>query len=131
MRVPNVAIALLAGLFLCASAAAAQTSQSVPAGSPHVALSITLPDGKTEPLATHESGLATVTVGGREYGFRPTMLDDEGNRFIVTIFDMGTSTEAVKEIGSVDVKGGGPAVASKTTPGFKVQARKTTGTATT
>jgi hypothetical protein len=90
-----------------------------------------LPDGKTEPLATHESGLATVTVGGREYGFRPTMLDDEGNRFIVTIFDMGTSTEAVKEIGSVDVKGGGPAVASKTTPGFKVQARKTTGTATT
>lgn len=131
MRVLNVTIALLAGLFICASAAAAQTDGSIPAGSPHVALSITLPDGKTEALATHESGLATVVVGERKYGFRPTMLDDEGNRFVVTIFDMGSSTEAVKEIGTVDVRGGGPAVAAKTTPAFKVQARKTTSTATT
>ncbi len=130
MRARNVSIALAAGLFMWVSAAVAQTNPNVPAGSPHVMLSVTLPDGKTQTLATHESGLATVDVGDKEYGFRPTMLDDEGARFIVTIFDMGGKTEALKEIGTVDVRGGASAVASKTTPAFKVQARKASGTPT-
>jgi hypothetical protein len=53
-----------------------------------------------------------------------TMYDDEGERMTITIFDMGGQSEAVKEVGTVAVKGGGPAVPSKTTPVFKVQARK-------
>jgi hypothetical protein len=119
----STTIALLAGLFICVSAAA--TRAQMPATvSPPVTLSITLPDGSARTLTTHESGLATVTVNGRDYGFRPTMHDDAGMRMTVTIFDMGSQSDAVKEVGSVEVKGGGPATASKTTPAFKVQARK-------
>ena len=112
---------LLAGLFLCASALVAGAAPSV---SPTVTMSVTLPDGQVKELTAPESGLATVTVSSREYGFRPTMLDDQGSRLTITIFDMGAGTQAVRELGSVDVKGGGPTIASKTTPAFKVQARK-------
>jgi hypothetical protein len=116
-------IALLTGLLVCVSAAAVQ-AQGSPNPSPGVILSVTLPDGQNRELATHESGLATVTVGGREYGFRPTMHDDAGTRMTITIFDMGSPSEAVRELGAVDVRGGGPAVSSKTSPVFKVLARK-------
>lgn len=51
---------------------------------------------RSKTLATHESGLATVTVNGREYGFRPTMHDDAGMRMTITIFDMGSPSEIVK-----------------------------------
>ncbi len=119
----STTIARLAGLFICVSAAAAQAQMPVTV-SPPVSLVVTLPDGSSKTLSTHESGLATVTVKGREYGFRPTMHDDAGMRMTVTIFDMGGPTEVVKEIGALDLKGGGPAVASKTTPAFKVEARK-------
>ena len=112
-------IALLAGLFICVSAAAVHAQGSP---SPGVNLSITLPDGQTQHVTTHESGLATVTVGGRDYGFRPTMHDDQGTRMTITIFDMGSRTEPVRELGTVDVKGGAAAIPSKTTPLFKVQA---------
>jgi len=119
------AIVLLAGLVVFVSPLAATDQNSSP--SPSVSLSITPPDGHTTQLMTHESGLATVTVGGREYGFRPTMHDDLGSRMTITIFDLGSKTEPVREIGEVDVKGGAGPVASKTTPGFKVQAAKGSG----
>lgn len=121
-------IALLTGLLVCVSPAATQ-AQSSP--SPGVVLSVTLPDGQNRELATHESGLATITAGGREYGFRPTMHDDAGTRMTITIFDMGSPSEAVRELGTVDVRGGGPAVSSKTSPVFKVLARKAGPTPTT
>lgn len=123
-------IALLAGLFICVSAAALR-ADSTPLPGPAVTLSVTLPDGTTKQLDTHESGLATVTVGGTDYGFRPTMHDDFGRVFTVTIFDMGDSTRAVRELGMVQLKGGAAAVASKTTPAFKVQARRSAGSPTT
>ena len=133
MRRLTLATSLLAGLLTCVSATAAQTQtlQTQPAMSPAVNLSITLPDGQTRQLATHESGLATLSIGGRDYGFRPTMHDDMGTRMTITIFDMGSSSEPIRELGAVDVKGGGAAVASKTTPAFKVQASKGTGNTTT
>jgi hypothetical protein len=135
MRHLNRSLVLLAGLFICVSAAAIQaqtaTAQNQPAGSPSVNLSITTPDGQTRQLTTHESGLVTVSSGGREYGFRPTMHDDLGTSMTITIFDMGSASEAVREIGTVDVKGGGPAVASRTSPAFKVQASKSPRQATT
>jgi hypothetical protein len=119
---------LLAGLVLCASATFAGAEPSV---APTVTLSVTLPDGQVKELTTTESGLATVTVGSREYGFRPTMLDDQGTRMTITIFDMGAATESVREIGLVDIKGGGPVVPSKTTPAFKLTARKAAKSPTT
>ena len=124
---------LLAGLFLCASAAFATAADTPPARTvtPTVTMSVTLPDGQVKSLTAPESGLATVTVGNREYGFRPTMHDDLGNRMTITIFDMGAATETVREVGTVDVKGGGPSVSSKTTPAFRIQARKAAGPATT
>lgn len=78
---------------------------------------------RSKTLATHESGPATVPVNGREYGFRPTMHDDAGMRMTITIFDMGSPTEIVREVGTVDVRGGGPAVSSKTSPAFKSSGR--------
>ena len=114
-------IALLAGLFLCVFPAAIQAQDP---SNPGVALSVTLPDGQIRQLTTHESGLATVIVGSREYGFRPTMHDDEGRQMTITIFDMGSRTEPVRELGTVDVKGGASAAASKTSPSFKVQANR-------
>ena len=129
MRALN-AIVLLTGLVVSVSPALA-SDQNTPSASPGVSLSITLPDGQTRQVSTHESGLATVTVAGHEYGFRPTMLDDLGTRMTITIFDLGSKTEPVREIGMIDVKGGGAPVASKTTPAFKVQATKASGGTTT
>jgi hypothetical protein len=114
-------IALLAGLFVWISAAAVTAQSPL---NPTVAMSVTLPDGKTQELSAPEGGLATVKVGDREYGFRPTMFDDQGARMAVTIFDMGSRTEAIKEIGTVDLKGNTAPVASKTSPPFKVAAHK-------
>lgn len=120
MRVSRSTIALLAGLFVCVSAAALHAQ----AYAPPVAMTITLPNGESKALEALESGLATLTLDGREYGFRPTMHDDQGGRITVTIFDMGGSTDAAKVLGAVEVRGGGSAIGSKTTPAFKVQARK-------
>lgn len=128
MRSVKAGSLLLAGLFICASAAVA-SAQAPP--SPTVTMSVTLPDGQTREFTTHESGLATVTVSGRDYGFRPTMHDDAGARMTVSIFDMGKDTQAVREIGAVDLKGGGAAVTSKTAPAFKVRARKASNPSTT
>src|SRR5690348_2273219 len=95
MCVANRSIAILAGLLVCVSAVAARAQSPL---NPTVAMSVTLPDGHTQELSAHEGGLATVKVGAREFGFRPTMFDDQGTRMAVTIFDMGSSTEAVKEL---------------------------------
>ena len=96
-----------------------------PAGSPAVTLSITLPDGRSQEITTHESGLAVVSSGGRQYGFRPTMYDDAGRKMTVTVFDLGTATEAERELASVDVTGGAvAAIVGKPAPPFKVKAWK-------
>jgi len=90
---------------------------------PVVAFSVTVPDGQTHELSAPEGGLATVTVGGREYGFRPTMMDDLGERIVITAFDMGDSKSAVKVLGEADSKAGGPVVTIKATatPSFRVK----------
>ena len=88
---------------------------------PAVMMSVTLPNGQTQDLTAPESGLATVTVSGRDYGFRPTMMDDRGARIVITLFDMGSPTDAVKTLGEMDTSVGGPTVTFKTTPVFKVK----------
>ncbi len=91
---------------------------SAQAYAPLVSMVVTLPDGQTKDLSAHESGLAEVSLkDGTEYAFRPTMMDDKGSTTVVTIFKMTPSTE---ELGTVEVKLGAPAVASKTSPVFKI-----------
>jgi hypothetical protein len=91
---------------------------------PAVTMSIKTPDGFTEELAAHESGLATLKLkNGTEYSFRPTMQDDKGNRITVTIFDSAST-----ELGEVEVGAAKPAVQSKTSPAFTIRITKVDST---
>lgn len=110
-----------AGLLSTASAAMQTT---VPPKGPAVSMRVTGPDGTARDLTTHESGLATLDVNGHQYGFRPTMHDDAGTSLTVTIFDMGGAQQPVKELAAVELRGGGPAMATSTSPAFRVSARK-------
>ena len=105
---------------------------AVQAYRPAVTMSVTLPNGQTQDLTAPESGLATVTVSGRDYGFRPTMMDDRGARIVIALFDMGSPTDAVKTLGEMDTSVGGPTVTFKTAPVFKVKVTEISrGSATT
>ena len=89
---------------------------------PIVHLSITLPDGERKAVSAPESGLARITLkDGTEIEFRPTIQDSKPwTRVIVTIFKAATATHPTEQLGDVDVKTGGPAVSSKTTPAFRI-----------
>ena len=102
----------------------ASAQSTIPPKGPAVSMSVAGPSGTVHDLTTHESGLATLDVNGHQYGFRPTMHDDAGARMTVTIFDMGEGAQPVRELAAVDVSGGGPAVASKSSPAFRVKASK-------
>src|SRR5437763_8460854 len=95
-------------VFLLMGGGAAAYAQAY---APLVNFNVTLPDGSTKDLQATESGLVTVSINGHEYGVRPTMMDDQGNRIVMTIFDMGDKTIAVHELGEIEVKAGGPVVA--------------------
>ena len=85
-------------------------------------MNVTTPDGRTQELTAPESSVARLTLkDGTEYEFRPTIQDSSPwNRIIVTIFKGATSTTPTTALGEVEVKRGGPPVASKTNPAFKV-----------
>lgn len=122
MRLNDLGLAAAAFVFFGLTAA----HPAAQAYAPVVHMSVTLPSGTASELAVPESGLKTVEVTGHEYGVRPTMLDDEGTRILVTIFDMGSSTQAVREIAELDVKTGGPVVTSKSTPALKIKVTNVT-----
>jgi hypothetical protein len=92
------------------------------ANNPLVSMSITLPDGETKEVTAQESGLATITLrDGTEIGFRPTIQDSKPwMRVVVTIFKTPTASHPSQQLGELEVKTGGSAVPSKTTPTFKV-----------
>ncbi len=109
---------LLPVLVLLSLSAVSSVALSAQAYAPMVHMTVTLPDGQSQELSAPESGLAQATLkDGTEYGFRPTMLDDRGSTTVVTIFKMSPSPA---EIGAVEVKLGATAVASKTSPAFKI-----------
>ena len=115
----RAALLLLVALFFGTIAAMAGPYNPV------VDMTVTEPSGQTKTLSAPESGLATINIANAEYGFRPTIMDSKPwMHVIVTIFKMGTSTDYTKQIGEVDLKTGGPAVASKSTPIFKVAVTK-------
>jgi hypothetical protein len=93
---------------------------------PVVTMNVTLPDGRTQELTAPESGLARVQLkDGSEYAFRPTIQDSSPwNRIVVTIFRTATTSAPTTVLGEVEVKRGGLAVESKTTPSFKVSVPK-------
>ncbi len=92
--------------------------------SPQVTMTVTPPSGQAQTLTTHESGTATLDVNGVTYGFRPTMLDDQGTRDIITVFKMPTATTSTTVLGDVEVKLGAAPMATKTTPAFRVAVTK-------
>ena len=84
---------------------------------PQVTMSVTLPDGSTREISTRANTLGRIKLeDGHEFAFRPSMLDTKLERFSVTVFRM----EPVENLGDVEVKVGGPAVASKSSPSFKI-----------
>jgi hypothetical protein len=118
---------LLALLFVLVSGLSAAQLHA-----PVVTMSVTLSDGRTQELTTPESGLATLQLkDGSEYGFRPTIQDSSPwNRIVVTIFRTATTSAPTTVLGEVEVKRGGPAVESKTTPSFKVSVPRVSAPAT-
>ena len=114
--------AFCAGLFTLAASVVVAAQPSAPV----VTMSVTLPDGRVEELTAPESGLATTQLkDGTEYGFRPTIQDSSPwNRIVVTVFRMATATSPTQVLGEVEVKRGGPVVALKTSPSFKVAVPK-------
>lgn len=98
------------------------TIAAAQAFAPVVTMNVTLPAGRTQELTARESGLATLTDrDGTEYGFRPTIQDSAPwNRVVVTIFRTATTNAPTEILGEIELKRGGPAVDSKTTPSFKV-----------
>ncbi len=121
----RVSLAALVASALILTAAAATAADPA---APIVTMSISLPDGRIQELTAPESGLATVTVDGTEYGFRPTIQDSSPwNRIVITVFKTASS----QAVGEIEVKRGMPAVALKTSPAFKVAVPKVTAAAAT
>src|SRR5262249_24546756 len=106
--------------FMGAALLAARFATAQP--TPIVNMIVTLPDGKTQNVSVRESGTRTVKLAdGTEVGVRPTILDSKpGTHLVVTLFRMPTTSHEIEEMGSVDVKTGGSAVASKTSPALKI-----------
>ena len=95
---------------------------------PTVTLTVTLPDGKTQTLEARESDSVSVKLAnGTEYKFRPSLVGAKPwTQVVVTIFKAATAQTPDQALGEVQVKTGGPAVASKTTPVFKIAVPKVT-----
>jgi len=123
MKFHSVFFALIV-LFVAGIAAGSPPVSDLPYN-PVVDMSVALPDGQTKTLSVPESGLTTIMVANSDYGFRPTILDSKPwTRVTVTIFKMGTQTQYTKELGEVNLKTGGAAVASETTPSFRIAVTK-------
>jgi hypothetical protein len=92
------------------------------ANNPLVSMSITLPDGETKEVTAPESGLATIALNdGTEIGCRPTIQDSKPwTHVVVAIFKTPTAVHPSQLLGEIEVKAGGSAVPSKTTPAFKL-----------
>lgn len=114
------------GLILALFVVATATTAAAQASAPIVTMSVTLPDGRTQELTAAESRLATVSLpDGTEYGFRPTIQDSmPWNQIVVTIFKTATASAPAQMVGQLELKRGGSAVDSKTTPAFKVAVTK-------
>jgi hypothetical protein len=95
---------------------------------PMVTIAVTLPDGKTQTIDVRDAESAVVKLAnGTEYKVRPTLVDAKPwTQVVVTIFKAATAQAPDQALGEVEVKTGSPAVASKTSPVFKIAVPKVT-----
>ena len=99
-----------AGLAMAATTAYAQTY------APLVTMAITSPDGQTQDVVARESNVGVFKMkDGTVYLFRATVIDEPFSKADVAIFK-----EDSTPLGEVRVSKGAAAVASKTTPSFKI-----------
>jgi hypothetical protein len=122
MKIPYIVLPLVLGGSVAAAAAAPEPNLSTAPPNPIVKMSVTPPDGQTQNLTAPESGMATLTLkDGTEIGVRPTIIDSKPwNHVVVTLFKLPTTSHASEEMGTVDLKTGAAAVASKTSPSLKI-----------
>ncbi len=119
--------ALVLSVIVAAGAAAIRAAAAADIYAPTVTMSVTTPDGKTQELPVRESEVGVLKVGNTEYKFRPTILDAKPwNQVVVTIFKGATAQAPDQVLGEVELKTGAPAVASKTSPVFKIAVTKVT-----
>ena len=110
-----------------AAAAPAAAQEQARTYAPTVTMSVTTPDGKTQEVSARESETATLKVGSTEYKVRPTILDAKPwNQVKVTIFKAATAQAPDQTLGEIELKTGAAAVASQTTPVFKIAVTKVT-----
>ena len=114
-------------LVLAIFAAAFGTAVTADTYAPMVTMSIAQGNGRAQVLNARESDTVTMKVGNTEYKFRPTITDAKPwTAVTVTIFKGATATTPDQVLGTVDVKTGAPAVASKTNPVFRIAVTKVT-----
>ncbi|HTH23575.1 MAG TPA: hypothetical protein VL919_00640 [Vicinamibacterales bacterium] len=83
---------------------------------PLVTMAITSPDGQTQDVVARESNVGVLKLkDGTEYLFRATVIDEPFSKVDVAIFKADSTP-----LGEVRVSKGAAAVASKTTPSFKI-----------
>lgn len=103
-------------VFLALALTALATVSSAQTYAPTVTMTITAPDGTTQDVVAKDSNVGTLKLkDGSEYQFRPTVVDEPFSKVIVGIFKADSTP-----VGEVQATKGAPAVASKTTPSFKV-----------
>ena len=103
-------------IILALVVASAATVTHAQTYSPTVTMTITAPDGSAQDVVARDSAVGTLKLkDGSEYQFRPTVLDEPFTKVTVTIFTADSTP-----LGEVQATKGAGAVASKTTPSFKV-----------
>jgi hypothetical protein len=88
---------------------------------PIVSMTVTAPDGSTHEVSAADSSVASVTTNdGTVYEVRPTVMDEPFSKVTVAFFRAPTATLSTTAIGEVIATKGGAAVATKSSPSFKV-----------
>jgi hypothetical protein len=76
-------------------------------------------------LSAREGETVTISVDGvGRFGFQPTFDKDDESNVTVTVFDLGSDPE--RRLGETNLKAGGRAVQSKTSPSFGIQVLRVT-----
>lgn len=92
------------------------TMASAQTYSPVVTMTITAPDGSTQDVVARDSNVGAMKLkDGSEYQFRPTVHDEPFNKVTIAIFKADSTP-----VGEVQLTKGAAAVATKTTPSFKI-----------
>ena len=96
--------------------ASVATTTSAQTYSPTVTMTITAPDGSTQDVVARDSTVGTMKLkDGTEYQFRPTVIDEPFSKVNIGIFKADSTP-----VGEVQATKGASAVASKTTPSFRI-----------